>query len=444
MKLIEVRPGDVTLVTGQPLEITAIAEGPDSPDARLIFDNPALGDRGERHRHPRRCQPASLFLSRRARRSAHAYRVEVGATQSPWFTVTLVKQVKLTALSFHIQPPAYTKLTARDMDLKADQIGSAPVSVPQGSDVQLAASVDVPVNGAMLQLGHSAPSPCALKPTAGSPARSMSWKTRLCRSSSPPARIRSSLRCPKPPLVIHCTADAAPQIEMKWPAIDSVVAPNAEIHLAALLRDDYGLSDVKILMGVPEPSSANTQAAPDAGPLMDVAYQQSFNPAQATVEFSHVLDVKPELRKHGLSIFVQLQATDNRDLSALIKEGGPQTVSSARYEIKFRDPQQIAKEEKEKNDRLRKKLMALLKQQQDLHEKTVAWKTGQKDDMGRIASGQTDLRCQLVQTAESFEFDADTRIVQKTLLVLAYNPAKDAVDLATSIAVCPAPTSSRA
>ena len=146
--------------------------------------------------------------------------------------------------------------------------------------------------------------------------------------------------------------------------------------------------------------------------------------------FPSTLDLKPEQRAHGQSIRVKVEATDTRSISIDL---GPQTVSSPVYEIRFRDPAQIAKETKEQSDKLRAILMEMLKTQKSLHETTVAWKSSDSDAMKKIGSGQDDLRKQMRTTAETFEFSPADQIVQKTLQMLAVNPASEAVDLANAI-----------
>jgi hypothetical protein len=54
--------------------------------------------------------------------------------------------------------------------------------------------------------------------------------------------------------------------------------------------------------------------------------------------------------------------------------------------------------------------------------------------MTKISVGQSDLKNLMQSTAETFAFDESNKIVQKTLLVLALNPGKDAVDFATALA----------
>src|SRR5439155_505413 len=158
---------------------------------------------------------------------------------------------------------------------------------------------------------------------------------------------------PSEPLVIHCVKDAPPAIEMKWPTQDASVSPEAEVKIAAILRDDLGVASGRIL------------TSKNADEPLSIAREFNYPDAPTTQPISVALELRPEQRKHGQSIRVQVQVTDTRAISEAL---GPQTVSSPVYEIRVRDAAQIAKETKEQTDKLRAILLEMLKTQRELHE----------------------------------------------------------------------------
>src|SRR5690606_37584535 len=118
--------GDVTLVSGQPLEISVVASGPQSPDARLIFDD---------GRDPAALPPtphgeSRLLYTYRADfiEASLRYRVEVGTSQTPWHSVTVVPDVKLREIAIDVTPPVYTGQERAVTRITPDQLGSAPLS----------------------------------------------------------------------------------------------------------------------------------------------------------------------------------------------------------------------------------------------------------------------------------------------------------------------------
>ncbi len=419
-QIVEVRPGDVTLVRDQPLEIVLLAKGPQTPEAMLYFDN----------------QPAPAVLAPSAQegmlrysyrldqvRSAMKYRVEVGGTQSPWFTVNVVRQVRLRELSMRIVPPTYTGQSPRDVVLKEADLQKEPLVVPQGSTLQLAALLDVPVNAAMWQFGEQ-------PPTAAEASQENHRFIGQCVVLEDTALSllltdgsgQIIARLPESPLTVRVAKDGPPAIEIKWPGRDMDIGLDQELRIAAQFKDDYGITRGRVLM-----ASATDQP-------MSAAGEQSWSEAGTTREFTHVLKVDQALRKHGQSLFIQVEATDNRDLSGVLKDAGPQTTQSRRIELKFRDAAQIERQQKESDDQLRAILMELLKTQRQLHAAALAWNAKDTAAMRNIGQGQAQLRDKFTSTAQTFAFDPSNRAAQKTLLLLADGAAKQAVEQAAAAA----------
>jgi len=464
-QILEIEPKDVTLISGQPLEITIRAKAPDSASATLFFDRPAgvaaslpvpssvslpyaavAGAGGD-------AAPEAQYSYRVDRLEVPVrYRVEMGGTQSPWYAVTLVKQVKLASLDLKITPPLYTGLPAQTLSLLPEDIVKKPVTAAQGSRIELAVNLDVPVSGAMLQCGDDAPVP--MDEEAGH-QRFASWIT-LAEETPVAVLITDGAkqiiaRLPEDAMVIHCVKDTPPSITMKWPTQDVTVAPDQPLKLSALLRDDYGVASARVLMStaatpaVVQPSGAEAQQSgePAEQPL-GVVHEAAFTPGAGVKEplaFEFDLPLPREQRVNGNTIRVQVEATDNRMLgTGSAADSVPQTTRSPIFQIRFEDPAAIAKEQKEKADKLREALLALLKQQEAVHAKTTSLQLQEqaqfdaaKSQLSDIASGQTNFRAALQSTADTFPFTPDDRIVQKTLLMLAVDPAKDAVDLAGSL-----------
>ena len=415
VNILEVKPGDATVIRGQSLEITAIAEGGNLPPGRVVFRTGMA--------------PAALSSSPTADRKTYygyriehvdeplEYRLEIGDSQTPWYHVQVVKQVQLTSVRIVATPPLYTRAQPLTQTVKAEDVGKTPITALEGSKVELAFELDVAVKGAMLQAGDAAAVPAA--PSADG----QRFTATITIADDTPVSLlltdgagQIMARLPQEPLTVHCTKDAAPTIEMKWPTQDTTIAPSQDLRIQVLLKDDHGVCAARVLL-------THSSDQP-----MDVAASQAFAQRPAGIDFSAVVKLKPEWARHGESVWVQIEATDNRDLSYLRKDAGPQTTLSKRYEIRFRDPGQIAKDEQQKMDRLRQRLTQMLKQQQALHETTLAMKA--RAGLSAVKIGQSDLRTLMQTTAETFEFDNQTRIVQKTLQVMAGGVAREAIEFA--------------
>ena len=424
LQFTHVTPGDVTLVADQPLEITATATGPASlvataPEAKLIFDGPTPpatlsatpGDDGSL-RYTYRLDHVGASMR---------YRLDGGGTQTPWFTANVVRQVKLTSLSANVNPPPYTRAAPMSVVVKPDAPESTPVTVPQGSAVQVSAAFDVPVNSALLQVGDRPPVPMTSDLARSAFAGTFTAGedvTLAVLAADAAGQVIAKL--PEQTWTVHVNKDGPPVVDMHWPTADAVVAPTAPLVVTATLRDDYGITSSRVLMGI------GTD-----GPMTPIATTSYPLDATAT-DLSWTLDPTSDVRKHGSSVRVQVEATDNRDLGG--DTGGPQTTLSPVYTVQFRDPAVAAREQQEQVDQLRVLLMAMLKDQRALNTRTVAWKAGDAGRMTGIGSGQANLRDRMKQTADTFGFDDSNRMVQKALLVLSLNPAADAVDTAAALA----------
>jgi hypothetical protein len=370
-----------------------------------------------------------------------------------------VPQVGLAALTLQVRPPPYTGQRTQFQKLAGASVPGKVIDVAEGSELAIAISLNVAMNGAMLQLGDASPLPMIRMGSDDS-----YFINQLTIKQDTPVTFLITdgakqiiARVPAQPLVLHCVKDLPPAISMKWPTQDVSVPPDAPLKLSASLRDDYGLMTARVLMSGPSGSpipggqrdhSSPASTQPDGGASdqpMNVVQQKSFGlgaGAQKPVNFDVDLQVPAEQRVEGNVIRVQVEAVDNRNAGSSrdAADFGPQTTRSPIYEIKFQNPAAIAKQQKESADALHDRLEALLKQQlglyvqtSDLRVKEPAQFDAAKQVLELIAAGQSDLRESLQSTAQTFPFAARDRIVQKTLLMLAVEPATDAVNSAGAL-----------
>ncbi|HEX4125698.1 MAG TPA: hypothetical protein VHY37_13310, partial [Tepidisphaeraceae bacterium] len=467
-QILKLMPGDVTIVAGQPMEITLTARVDSAlgqPPAKLIFAK-AANIAGLTGAIPANAEMTPTLASD-ADQSSDAdsipadpaiaksggadlqydyridhidvptrYRVEVAGTQSPWYTVTVVKQVKLSQISLHIVPPAYTGDPTTDMVLKPDEIPHTVVSVDEGSEVKISALVDTPVTGALLQAGDDPPSPMDIDHT------STQLSTALTVLNDTPIAVLPTEgnkqivgRLPDDPLVIHVVRDMPPRIEMKWPTQDMTVAPDAVLKISALLSDDHGVVSARILtaqapQGAAHEVSGNPQQSDQgaAAPTLAPVHSEQFPPAtgvKSPREFSFTLQLSPEQRQHGKTVQVEVEATDGRQLPSMGaasagpgnpqgQQGGPQVTRSAIFTITFADPKVVAEEKKQSEDALRERLAEMLKKQQALHAAAIAAGAVDRDAMGTIHTGQTELKTMMTSTAQTFTFQPEEKVIQKT------------------------------
>ena len=426
VQIVGVRPGDTTIIKDQPLEVifntTPNATG-DVLTATLVLDPPQDGRE--------RIEMPTIAADAYATRLEHVdaplrYRVEVGnahdKTQSDWFAVKTIDQIKLQSFGLTINPPPYTKLATQTIDVKPET--PSPIPVPAGSSVAITATTDSPVPSAMLQIGEG--QPLAMKAAS---ATRFEIEQKFTADTTPNATLSVLLadksgqllaRLPDPPIAIRVTPDAAPSVAMTWPNADTTAPPGIGPTIRATLRDDYGLSHYRVLFG-----GDNGELKP----LVDSALD-----GQTQFDVNAVLPA--DAAKAGTTIRVQVEATDNRNLS---DTEGPQTTQSPAYQIRFEDPKAALKEQADAARKLRDALAAMLKTQQDLLGRTTGLKLPDKKGVSGIITGQTQLRDRMKEVADTFTFPPADAAVQPTLRLLAQGPAQEAIDLGNTLSTEPQP-----
>ncbi len=251
VEIVEVRPKSITLMSGQPLEISLSVRDPQNrqPNAVLLFDNEKV-NRAE-------VAPAGsgddslLHYSYRLEHveDSMKFRVEVGGSESPWYSVNVVKQVKLEQLSLAIDAPPYTNTGRAEFHLKADEIEKTPISAAEGSKIEIAGQFDVPTSGALIAGGGWDACGDGGARWGTSIQRELSADAGLGREHQPDGERADYLDAAQPAAFCAVHQGWVPSIEMKWPTSDMNVGLDQEIKVRAILKDDHGLSAVRVLMG---------------------------------------------------------------------------------------------------------------------------------------------------------------------------------------------------
>ena len=277
VELLEVHPGNATVIKGRPFELTAIAKGTGEFPAQVIFeDQPQpLPMAGSNDPDGRR---RFTFIRDHVDESTR-YRINAGGTESAWYNITAIRQVSLQSLTVAITPPAYTRAQAQTLRLAPAELAKQSIAAPQGSMVNLAFDIDVPVSSGMLQAGDSAADTAPIPAAIQMDGKRFAAEIAL-RESMPLSMLLTDgagqiiARLPEQPLLIQATPDQAPGIDLKWPQSDTAIAPTRELRIEARLRDDYGLTNARLLW------------SPSPDEPMQVATEKTFADRPTNSEFS--------------------------------------------------------------------------------------------------------------------------------------------------------------
>ncbi|GIW76197.1 MAG: hypothetical protein KatS3mg104_1260 [Phycisphaerae bacterium] len=411
VRLIEVRPGNITLVKSQSLEVFVRSAGltaDQNVPTRMVVE-PRIDGKNILELSP--IAPNQFATRIRRVDFPIRYRIEVGETQSPWYHVSVLDRIELTGLSLNIRPPAYTRLPVSSQQVSPSS--SLSVTVPDESEIQIKADLDHPVRSAMLHVSDEPPR--EMQPIGD--GTSFIQTIRVDKDMPVSILVTDSsgliiARLPDSPLMIHVKADTPPRLRVRWPSQDLSVLPNTPLLIRADLQDDLGLGFARIFM--------STSAE---GP-MDLVTEIPLN-GRKTYSLVHELSLKPELRKPGTVIRVRIEASDNRDLSPTVST---QNTASPVYNISFRDPQQTHQNIQTRIEQIRSALRQMLIKQQDLYSKTFSDRL-----LTGIYERQSELRDQMIEVARTQPFAPWEANISKTLLMLATHPAQTAMNLVSTL-----------
>lgn len=481
-RLVSVLPGHVRLPAGKPLELAVVAElpptslGQGDANLRLILEPvaPATGrdpsGRGvstSANDTSRSVEilPASMTTDPagvRTVRYVHRvdppggplrYRVEVGGTQSSWYDVGIVRDIKLTELSLTVTPPAYLNRPTETRRLTAEQVASVPLTVPEGSRLSLVVTLDEPVQAAVLQLHDGQVPPTAM--SIGDGGRRLEASFTAVRDT--PVAIlptdaagQALFRLPAERWVIGVQKDAPPTIEPTWPKQDVTVRPGDPIRLAAVIRDDTGLAAGRVLVAVEGPGPTSAPATSQTSLPPSAAATQSFSAETREGQLSHHVELPVSLRVDGTVVRVQFEAVDRRDLGPAAvdawrdllqtddpsSKASPQTTRSAVFTVRLVSPPATSPSA-QPTQTLVAAIKELLTTQQRLVAQTKA--AAVAAEFVAVRDGQSSLRAGMLRVAETAKSRPEYLQVHQALLMLAAEAGQESIDLANLAVGEPSP-----
>ena len=259
--------------------------------------------------------------------------------------------------------------------------------------------------------------------------------------------------------------DDPPSVEIRAICVDAMVKPGGSFDVRIAAKDDHRLDEVRLFVAkVKSPGRASDASQLVTGPALvrhawtqpDLLDSKGLPRKQATITYTFELtrgQANPWVR--GDQMILWAEATDSRDLRhvaqqlGLDNDGRPQTRASEKIVITVRDPAEVAAAQEKHLQRLTAELTALLKEQVAVRASTVplAPATGHSGPASQpavadfaksatiVRQGQAAFAEHLLRLAKGLivPFDAETKSLQTSLLVLAYNDSAAAKSLADTL-----------
>jgi hypothetical protein len=426
VKITQVTPGDASAFIGEHLAITATIENERRlpQTAEIIIE----GDPAPHALMPSADNTAFTFVT--DVKNDFNYAVRVGDTRwpldKPYYSVKVLRGVKVESMTVKYDYPLYTKLPSRGPVPLADGL----IEAPAGTVAMLSVTLSEPLPAAVLEVrdGPMTPMGCYDKRTFSQTlnvdkdgAYRIEMRDRQGRiiqqlpdlgKDDPSAGAATSGGYYR----IHAIADQPPKVAFLKPLSDVTVGPGGKVRTQIKVSDDYGIDQVQFMLG----------KAGAERPVTNLNSRPAIGTKAALLDYT--IAIPPETPE-GTELVFYATATDNWPKA-------PQTTTSNRFKITVQNMARVAAERSKAYEELRMRLLALLKMQEHERVNTGVASTAAKLEVAtakgkEIVQGQTKIRTDIQETLTAVHFDQEMATAQQALSVLAQNEAPLAVEQAT-------------
>jgi len=362
VRIETVDPGDAQVTIDSDLRVVATIANPDhrAHQARLY----RITDEGEQMfpMQPR-ADHGQYRHEFKTIKVPFRYRLEIGDTQSQVYEVSVHARPAVGAIRATYRFPEYIAQGAEPLTVEQR---NGDLEAPEYTQVNLQFEATTSLNEAYLVTGDGKRLNCRIQPDGKTFTQDMpiladgAYAVHLVHQLGEQQFTNANRRRN----AITCIKDQAPMVEIVKPGRDMTVAPGSVLELVIAAGDDYAVSALE-LVAIRGEENAEVRT-----PVEN--WKQFADPAKVTQVYSWKLDAKQF--KPGDIVRYQVVAHDNRVIKGTVNLG-PQETRSARFQVRFSDPEQARRDELDSLERIRKELMKILRRQIKAHQSTIPLKT---------------------------------------------------------------------
>jgi hypothetical protein len=236
-KILEVRPGQSTVLQGDPLDLTCKVQGFEGHEVRVEVE---FGDHQKNQYSLGRVhgsQPQEFSYRVPKVTTALRYRFRAGdAPNSAWFSIATRPPPAFTGISLTIVPPTYMKLAPRTVNARDGQI-----SIPAGSEVRATVTANTPLASIRLVAGQNGSVEFT---TDGKPTV---WTGKMVLASGTSFSLKGEDAFGgkvAEDVAFALDTDKAPGIEIVSPNGRAILPPGELPQIEFHVADDYGVSEI--------------------------------------------------------------------------------------------------------------------------------------------------------------------------------------------------------
>jgi hypothetical protein len=323
---VVVKPGDVTLVQSDPIDITAHVSfqsgGKDVGRASLIrkFDN---GQRVTEEMEKADSRDYRMHLD--DLQQSFAYMVTTDQGDSQWYTATVHPRPQISDIEVRCEYPKYTQMSPTVVQSRE---GTIEAIVGTKVTLTLHTVLPVVVDKSQLVIDETTPDKLVL-PLKQTDPNKAEYQVQLTITHSGEYRVNLSnefdlTNKDEQPRSITALADEVPTIVIRSPEPQVTVRPDDTVPVKYLATDDFAVSKVEAILQVDDHE-------PRTVPVKFVAKDpRTTNGPPFVIAVADVL--KSQELKTGKVLTYQLKVTDNRDPDPQFSFSAKQTLKINRDE----------------------------------------------------------------------------------------------------------------
>ena len=419
VRLLEVKPGAVSWIKGEPMDIEVVIADPkgkmyegslDIADGTGGFSRKALA------RSPERLDRFAFHIPQVLQ--PFTYAVTVGGTESPQFKVALREPPLIERIDVVYNYPEYTELKPQKVENNGGEIRCLI-----GTTVDMTVQVSSAIQAGNLLFGGGAAVKCL--PTEN--GRSMTTRFTVLKNDT--YQIHLDGQAPDGAAVVYrivALEDQPPTIQFTVPGRDTGAGVGETVKMSLKASDRYGLGEVRLKVQAEGQAEARTVST----------WKKFSDPKEAILDYGLVLD--GTMHKLGQTVMYWAEADDRRTYQGGNTAKGPNTASTAKYKIVLEDKKAAAEQKLQQLQRLYDRLREILKSQEQARAVTSTLR--QLKGLPEVRSGGTSLekeqkgiRDATLSVIKEVTFDADSMAIKETLNVLSANEMASAIAKAKAV-----------
>ncbi|MGM0488489.1 MAG: hypothetical protein ACQESR_17225 [Planctomycetota bacterium] len=427
-RILEVTPGDTTVLVGGRLDISARIDPPaGEKDLNATLETWTEGNESKRKKRAMLAgdTPNRLTCALPAVMKSLEYRLRIGDSQSQVFHVEVARKPTINEVDVRYHYPDYlnrdpNRVTQKHADLKAPQFTEAVLNVHCSAPLE---------SGSALLAEREIPG------TIEGDGRTLALRFTLARSTTYTIQLvsRQGHANDAPRLnSIQVVEDAPPSVSIVKPPRDASVAPSGSLPVVVRATDDYGLDKAWL-----EWKTA-TDTTQESDPRV-VHRWENMGGSKAATE-KHTLVEPFEEVSAGGAVLVRAVVEDGRRVDTAELSLKPQQGTSVWRRIELVEGETLLSEQLDRMESWRAALWAVLRMQMRTRAKTALLGLEEDRETGRELAGsirkkQVPIQQKTANLADGIAADHDSEItaLKQTLVNLANDEMQDAVSLAEKV-----------